>query len=182
VRVVLLGPPGSGKGTQGARLAERLGVPHLSTGELLRTRAVGDSAIRAYLDRGEFVPDDAVLEVVDSALRSALDSGGYVLDGFPRTRTQAERLDVLAPPDVVVYLDVPDEVARRRVMKRSEAGRADDGRERAIQRRLELFHRETEPLLDFYANRGILATVDGNQPPEAVAEAIARVLEAVPRQ
>jgi adenylate kinase len=181
MRVVLFGAPGSGKGTQGAILAERLQVPLLSTGDLLRRRAPNDSELSTYLDRGEFVPDDLVLEVIGDALRSAVNSGGYVLDGFPRTRVQAQHLESLAPPDVAVYLDLPDDVARRRVMHRALTGRADDAGQEAIQRRLDLFHTETEPLLDFYRDRGLVTAVDADQSPEAVRAAIARALEATPR-
>jgi adenylate kinase len=183
-RVVLLGAPGSGKGTQGGAVAKRLGVPYISTGELLRARAAADDDIghqlSAYLDRGDLVPDSLLFEVVGDALVAARDVGGYVLDGFPRSRAQAERLEGLAAPDAVVYLALRDDVARERLAQRSQAGRSDDVGTAAVARRLQLFHDETEPLVDFYDRRGRLATIDANNSRENVSAAIAQALAAHP--
>ena len=182
-RLVLLGAPGSGKGTQGTVLANRLRVPYISTGELLRNRAAADGEVArqivAYLDRGDLVPDDLVLAVVGEALTAAAKASGYVLDGIPRNRAQAERIETLAAPDAVVYLAVPDDVARERVAQRSQGGRSDDARAPAIERRLRLFHEETEPLLDFYNERGRLVTIDAREPREFVTAAITRALDLV---
>jgi len=176
MRVVLLGPPGSGKGTQGAALAERLGVPVISSGELLRAAAAdGRQDLAATLERGELVPDDVVTALVREAVAAERCAGGYLLDGYPRTVQQAERAD--APPvDVVVHLDLPDDVARRRLAGR---GRADDTDPRVVERRLARYHAETEPLLDLYRRRGILVAVDGDQPPEAVTADILTALGVV---
>jgi adenylate kinase len=176
VGIVMLGPPGSGKGTQGSLLAERLGVPHVSTGEVLRREAEAGTElarkVRAYIERGELVPDDLAGEVLDRVLAEARTGGGYVLDGFPRTPEQARRL---GDDDVAVYLALPDDVARQRIAARAE-GRADDAAPEVVDRRLRVYHEETAPLLDLYRERRRLVTIDGDQPPDAVAEAIASAL------
>jgi adenylate kinase len=179
VRLALLGKPGSGKGTQGARLARRLGVPLVSTGEILRRRAASDgpdaAALADRLARGELVADDVVLSVVNHTLAETPDGDGYVLDGFPRTLAQARHPEVPAL-DAVIDLDVPDDVAVRRVAQRAGAGRVDDARRDAAARRLRSFHAETAPVLDLYRRRGILTTVDGTQAPERVTAAILAAL------
>jgi adenylate kinase len=179
VRLALLGKPGSGKGTQGARLARELGVPLVSTGEVLRRRAASDgpeaAALANRLARGELVPDDFVLSVVVDTLAEAPDGDGYVLDGFPRTLAQAQHAETPAL-DAVINLDVPDDVALRRLAQRAGAGRVDDARRDAASRRLRSFHGETAPVLDLYRRRGILTTVDGTHPPERVTEAILSAL------
>jgi adenylate kinase len=179
VRLVLLGAPGSGKGTQGGALSERLGVPHIATGDLLRDVAGKDpdGEIAKCLERGELVPDDLLFEVLGDVLVSAAESGGYILDGFPRTRAQAERLEGISGPDAVVYLDLPDEVARQRMAQRAEEeDRADDADPDVIERRLQLFHEEAKPLLEFYRERGRLTSVDASPPPDDVSAAILDVL------
>jgi adenylate kinase len=176
---VLLGAPGSGKGTQGEVLAERLRVPHIASGELLRdaTRTEVGRQMTGYLDRGELVPDDLVVALMSDVLARAMDSGGYILDGFPRTRGQAERLETIAAPEAVVYLVLPDDVARARMARRAgKAGRSDDADGGVIERRLRVFHAETEPLLDFYRDRGLLTTVDASQSPDVVSAAILEAL------
>ena len=180
MRLALLGKPGSGKGTQGARLARHLGVPLVSTGEILRRRAAGcgpdAAALAARRARGERVSDDFVLAVVSDALVGAADGNGYVLDGFPRTLAQAQHPD--APGlDAVINLDVSDEIALRRLAQRAGAGRVDDARQDAASRRLQAFRSETAPVLDLYRRRGILTTVDGTQPPDEVYDAIVTALD-----
>jgi adenylate kinase len=174
VRLALIGAPGSGKGTQGAILAEHLGVPLISSGELLRAAAAGQGVspeVAAQLARGELVPDDVVLAIVNAAIERAGETGGYVLDGFPRTISQAEH--AAAPMlDAVVHLDLSDDVARERLAGRAGAGRADDLDREAIERRLRRYHDETEPLLTLYRERGMLRTVDADRPPEAVTAAV----------
>jgi adenylate kinase len=180
VRVVLLGAPGSGKGTQGTALAKELGVPLVSSGQMLRDEVSAGSdrghEVAAYLDRGDLVPDDLVVGAVRSALSEAVKSGGYVLDGFPRTVAQARRVDEDGAPDAVIYLAVPDDVVRRRLDHRADVGRADDDDQSVIDRRLRHFHEEVEPMLDYYRGRNVLTTIDADQPPEAVHEAIVRSL------
>ena len=181
MRLVLLGAPGSGKGTQGAILAEHLGVPYLSTGDLLRKHAAAGTdlgrKVASYLNRGDLVPDELVLALVGDALSdSAMKGRGYVLDGFPRTLAQAHFTDALAPPEAVIHLALPDEVARQRLAGRT-GDRTDDARADAVERRLGHYHAETEPLLDFYRRRGTLRTVKGDQSPEAVTAAIIDALD-----
>jgi adenylate kinase len=175
MRLVLLGAPGSGKGTQGAELAQRLGVPYVSSGELLRNHAAAQTElgrrVAPYLNRGDLAPDELVLAAVSDALAAPANAGGYVLEGFPRTTAQASSGDVPSP-DAVVYLALPDEVARQRLARRAAAGRTDDADPEAIERRFRLFHAETEPLIDFYRQHGLLTTVDANQPVDAVTAAI----------
>src|SRR3989442_11823868 len=174
MRLVLLGAPGSGKGTQGPILAQHFGVPYLSSGELLRTHAAAQTElgrrVAPYLNGGALVPDELVLAAVDEAL-DAVGEGGYVLDGFPRTLAQASRFDARSP-DAVVYLALPDDVARQRLTRRAGEGRTDDAHREVIERRLRLFHAKTEPLLDFYRQRGLLTEVDAVQPIDAVTAAI----------
>jgi adenylate kinase len=189
VRVALIGAPGSGKGTQGVVLAERLGVPYLSTGDLLRDNVVQGTAlgrrVGAFLDRGELVSDDLMVEVVHDRLAALQGAGGYVLDGFPRTVVQAEAAERLLPggvADVVVFLTLPDDVARKRLEHRSaDSGRSDDADEATIEHRLKVFHAETEPLLDYYRDRGTLRLVDADQPPDAVLADIESAIGATGR-
>jgi adenylate kinase len=185
MRIILLGAPGSGKGTQGRALAERFGVRHVSTGDLLRAHIADGTEIgRAaapYVERGDLVPDELMLQVAGSAVAEAASEGGYVLDGFPRTLAQAKGAYELAgaadvTADAVVYLAVPDDVVRERLAGRAVDGRIDDADADVIERRLRVFHDETGPLLDFYRDRGILVTVDAARPPDEVTAAM---LEAV---
>jgi len=185
MRVVLLGAPGSGKGTQGAALADHFDIPHVSSGELLRRQVAADSElgrrVRTFLARGELVPDDLVVDVVRDAIASASNAGGYLLDGFPRTLAQAQHAFDLAAPtgeiaDAVIYLDVPDDVARTRLAGRAQTDRPDDVDPAAIEQRLKAFHAETVPLLKFYEQRGILVTVDAQKPVNLVTAAILEAL------
>ncbi len=184
MRIVLLGAPGAGKGTQGTALAEQFGVPHVSSGELLRAEMAAGTPLGGEVGdivaRGELVPDDLVLSIVGRALNEAIKSGGYVLDGFPRTVEQARRAFELAVPagieaDFVVYLAVPDDIVRERLAGRHE-GRVDDGDPEVVQRRLDLFHAETEPLLAFYRGRGILREIDAKGTPDDVRENVLAAL------
>ncbi|MEY2449465.1 MAG: adenylate kinase [Acidimicrobiaceae bacterium] len=185
MRIILLGAPGSGKGTQGKALAERFGVRHISTGDVLRRHIADGTELGAlaapYVQRGDLVPDDVMLQIAGNAAVEAAKDGGYVLDGFPRTLEQAERAYEFAVPadvaaDAVVYLAVPDDVARERLATRAVAGRVDDNDPAVVERRLRVFHEQTEPLLEFYRNRGILVPVDASHSPAEVTEAM---LEAV---
>ncbi len=187
VRLVLLGAPGSGKGTQGALLAAHFDVPHVSSGELLRAHVASASElglrVRSYLARGELVPDDLVLDVVGDVIAATIGAGGYLLDGFPRTLAQAQRAFLRAEPagvtaDAVIYLDIADDVARERLAGRAQTDREDDADPAAIERRLAVFHAETGPLLEYYRQREILVTIDAVQPVDAVSAAILHALAA----
>jgi adenylate kinase len=170
MRVVLLGPPGSGKGTQGKLLAERLGVPAISTGDILRA-AVRDRTplgrqAQAIMDKGELVSDDLIVALIRERLAERDAGGGFVLDGFPRTIAQAEALEELLAGNgdglsAVVNLSVPESVLVERMLGRSQAeGRADD-RPETIRERLRVYREKTEPLVGFYRQRDLVADVDG---------------------
>ena len=177
MRLLLLAPPGAGKGTQGARLAARAGVAHIAAGDLLRARArAGDRLgreIRAGQARGDLVPDQVVLDVLTPAVVEAAARGGYILDGFPRTLAQATAAAELAARlgvtlDAAVYLHAPEAVLTRRLLDRAgEGGRADDVAG-VIQHRLAVFAETTGPLVPYYTERGILVAVDADQPVESV--------------
>jgi adenylate kinase len=185
VRLVLLGAPGSGKGTQGVVLARRLGVAHVASGELLRAQVAAGSElgveVAACLARGDLVPDAVVFAVVAEAIIRAAAEGGYILDGYPRTRAQAEHAFELAQPrgieaEAAVYLALDDDIARLRLRGRAEGGRVDDSDAEVIEHRLALFHDNMRPILDFYREREILHTVDAAQPAAAVSDAILATL------
>jgi adenylate kinase len=176
--VLLLGPPGSGKGTQAARLAGDRGFRQLATGDLLReARANGTELGRRaaeYMDRGELVPDDVILAMVCDAIARAGDEP-IVLDGFPRSLPQAGALaDALSQQErdltAAILIDVPDDVVADRIMGRGE-GRSDDNPE-TVRERLRVYHDETEPLVDYYDDRGLLRRVDGAQDPDAVYQEV----------
>ena len=174
--ITLLGPPGSGKGTQATRLRDRLGFELLSSGALLREARVtrSDLGRRAsgYMDRGELVPDDVIVTAVQEAME-ALGDRPVLLDGFPRTVAQAQALErVLADRgrtlDAAILIDVPDEEVVRRIANRRQ-GRSDDTVDTARER-LRVYHRETEPLAEHYDGRGLLRRVDGDRDADAVED------------
>ena len=183
--LVLVGPPGSGKGTQGPVLAAHLGVPHLSTGDLLRREVDAGTdlgrRVAELIDRGELVPDDLMMRrsVARGARRT--DGPGYVLDGFPRTVAQAEALEAggapLPPPDLAVHLDVPDDVrsSGSPAAPRRRAGPTTPIHE-VIERRLRVYHDDTEPLVQHYRQLDALVTVDGDG---SLDEVTRRLLAAV---
>jgi adenylate kinase len=188
MRLILLGAPGAGKGTQGVRLAEHYGVAHVSSGDILRQHVADQTElgqkVAAYTATGELVPDDLVLAVIGRAVAEAMETGGYLLDGFPRTLAQAERAYAGASranvtAHAVLYLEVPDEVAEERLRQRgATSGRVDDGSAEVIHHRLEVFHEQTVPLLDFYRDRGVLVTVDATPPPDEVTATIIDAVDA----
>jgi adenylate kinase len=188
MNVVLIGPPGSGKGTQGELLAKRLGLEHIAVGDLLRAevdaRTPLGNEVAEYMQRGDLVPDDVVLRMVMPKALAAAQANGYLLDGFPRSVEQAEEARTLAEeagaaPQAVIYLDAPRAELLRRILARAEVeGRADDNPE-TVGNRLEVFDEETHPLVDYYRGRGLLHVVDANQDEDAVSEAILRTLTGV---
>jgi adenylate kinase len=189
VRLLLLAPPGAGKGTQGERLAAWAGVRHIAAGDLLRAEARADgplgTEIAAYQARGDLVPDQIVLDVLIPAVTEAAAHGGYILDGFPRTLAQAIAAADLAASlgvtlQAAVYLHAPDEVLTRRLLARAaQEGRADDTAD-VIRHRLQVFADTTGPLVPYYKERGILIEVDADQPPDSVTAGIeARLSEAL---
>ena len=178
MRLLMVAPPGAGKGTQASRLAAHYGIAHLSSGDLFRREIAGDTAIgrvaEAYLKRGDLVPDHLVLEVLGPQVLEAAAHGGYVLDGYPRTRAQAEEAYQVASRlegielQAVVHLEVSRAELLRRLLARARAdGRVDDT-EAVILHRLDVYDTETAPMLEFYAGRGLVADIDGEQPVDAV--------------
>jgi adenylate kinase len=174
VRLIFLGPPGAGKGTQSYKLAELCNVPHISTGDILRSAVAEETDLglkaRSYMDAGELVPDQLILDMVRHRLSQSDVAGGWVLDGFPRNVMQAHFLDQLLQEinqsyDCVVNLEVPDEVLVTRLVSR---GRQDDNEE-VIRHRLQVYREQTSPLIDFYNDRHQLVSINGNQPIGSVA-------------
>jgi adenylate kinase len=171
--LIFLGPPGAGKGTQAQTLAQHWRIPHISTGDILRQAMRDRSPLgieaQGYMDRGELVPDQLVLDIIAERLSQPDTESGWILDGFPRNVSQAgflaELLQKLEQNGVrVINLEVPDEVLVSRLLDR---GRQDDT-EQVIRRRLEVYREQTLPLIDFYRDRQQLMSVNGNQPLEKV--------------
>ena len=205
-RVVLMGPPGGGKGTQAKMLTEAMGVPHISTGDMLRAAIREGSALgkqaETYIGSGNLVPDELVNGIV--AERLSKETQGYLLDGYPRTVAQADALEASGQRiDAVVLIDVPDECLVDRIVNRQScggcgavyhkvnmpskvAGKCDvcggdlvqraDDTEETVKLRLSAYHSQTQPLVDYYEARGVLFRVEGNCPKEEVFEAIRKVL------
>lgn len=190
MRVLMIAPPGAGKGTQGERIASHFSVPHIATGDLLRDHVDRGSElgqkIQHHLDAGELVPDDVVLQMVREALEKAANTErrGYVLDGIPRTISQARELYVIArdldmTANVALHLDVSDEEILRRLLARaSSQGRSDDTEE-VIRKRIDLYREVTEPILAWYEEREILVRVDGEGPAQYVTQQIHARLEQI---
>jgi len=179
MRLLMLGPPGSGKGTHGTRLSEEHGVVHVSSGDVLRAELANGTPLgrklAGYLAKGDLVPDDVLFELlVPIAVSAAQDTGGFIADGFPRTPAQARRayqeigIDRDLPLQAVVSLVVPEPVLMQRLLDRARVqGRADDTPE-IIQHRLDVFREQTEPLVDYYRGRRILLPIDGDQSTDEV--------------
>jgi adenylate kinase len=186
MRLLMLAPPGAGKGTQAERLADHFGIEHIASGDLLREEVEAGTplglAAREYLDQGDLVPDDVVLAMVAGRVLAANEKGGFVLDGFPRNLAQAEQAQQLAADagvslDAVVYLEVSDEEALRRLLGRAQQeGRSDD-QIAVIRHRLDVFNNTTRPLAQYYNERGLLVQVNGEQPMDAVTAEILEKLK-----
>jgi len=187
MRVLLVAPPGAGKGTQGALIATHFGIPHIATGDLLRDHVARETelgrAVRDRLSRGELVPDEVVLDMVAAAIAEAKAGGvGYVLDGMPRNMTQARALYEIGrglqmTANVALHLKADDEELIRRLLARAALeGRSDDT-EPVIRRRLAIYHEVTHPIIDWYEDRGILVSVDAMRPAERVGRQILTALE-----
>ena len=179
-RLLFLGPPGAGKGTQAARLCDANGMSHLSTGDLLRSEVAAGTALgqeaEAVMNRGELVSDALVLAIVESQLKG-LSSEGWLLDGFPRTVPQADALEPLLdelkqPIEAVVLLELDDAVLIERLLARGR----DDDNEAVIRNRLEVYRVKTSPLISFYRNKGLLVSVEANGSVEEITERIIKVL------
>ena len=201
MNVIFLGPPGAGKGTQAVRVCERLGIPQISTGDILR-RAMKEGtptglAAKSYVDKGLLVPDEVVIAIVRERLAMEDCQKGYILDGFPRTVPQAEALAQFARIDAVIDIEVSDEKLTERLSGRrvclncggtyhvstlngsttcekcgNELIQRNDDKAETVLSRLSVYHAQTAPLIDYYAKLGLIRTIDGAQPMEACFEAI----------
>lgn len=185
MRLLLLGAPGSGKGTQAARLKDSLGVPHISTGDLLRAEVAAGSKLgleaKEVMARGELVSDAILLGMLEDRFSRADTGNGFILDGYPRNLAQAGALDALLerigrPMDFAVQLDVPAELLVDRIAGRAKAeGRADDNPE-SVRKRLQVYESQTAPVIDFYRQHGQLTVVDGVGGQD---EVFTRIIEAI---
>ena len=183
MRVLMIGAPGAGKGTQGVRVAEHYGIAHIASGDLLRQHIRDETTIgrvaKSYVSTGDLVPDAVVLDMLYKPVSAAAAAGGYVLDGFPRTVEQAENAYRVASQQgahvrAAVYLDVEREELVRRLLSR---GRGADDTPEVVEHRLAVYEAKTKPMLDYYSRRESVITIDGNQPPDAVTVALLKELE-----
>lgn len=201
MKLVFLGPPGAGKGTQASGVCQKFAIPHISTGDMLRAAiAKGtETGLKAkvFMDQGQLVPDEVLVQMVKERLSESDCANGYLLDGFPRTVKQAEALDQISKPDVTVDVEVPDEKLLARLTGRrvcmackgtfhvtklenefvcpdcgKELIQRDDDKPATIQKRLDVYHAQTAPLIEYYEKCGSLKQVDGDQAPDKVFEAI----------
>ena len=201
MNIILLGAPGAGKGTQAVRLAEKYGIPHISTGDIFRSNIKEQTPIgivaKSYIDKGQLVPDEVTIQIVKERLEKEDCKNGYLLDGFPRTVSQAEALDGFSVIDAVVDIDVPLHKLMKRITGRRVCGkcgesyhidyldgstsckkcdgeliqRADDNEE-TVGKRLEVYEKQTAPLIDHYKSKGKLIDVDGDGDIDSVFAAI----------
>jgi len=186
VNILILGPQGSGKGTQAQRIAASYGIAHVATGDMLREAMAAGSElglrVRPIYDAGELVPDELMIDLIRERLEQDDVVDGFILDGFPRTMAQAEALDemlreIVRPITVVLQLDVPEEVCVERLSKRAqEEGRVDDTPE-AIRTRLSLYRRETEPVIEHYRAQGNLVVIHGDRAVDEVFGEAQQALE-----
>jgi adenylate kinase len=176
--IIFFGPPGSGKGTQASRLSESLGIPQVSTGDLLRSHVAKGTPLGAIakpiMESGALVPDDLVTKMLAERLRLPDAAAGAIFDGYPRTVAQAKSLETILKDaggkvDVILFIDVPDAALVDRLLKRAVLeGRADDTKE-TIAERLRVYREKTAPLADLYRGAGLLVTIDGDRAVETVA-------------
>jgi adenylate kinase len=186
MRIVLLGAPGSGKGTQAARLVEVLNLPHISTGDLLRSAVASGTELgrkaKVVMDRGQLVSDDIMLGLIEERLSQEDAKSGFILDGYPRNIDQAEALDVLLarlqqPVDDALQIDIDVERVVERIARRaSEEGRSDDSAD-VVRKRMEVYAEQTAPVVDYYGERGVLSRVLGIGSIEEVFHRIVGVLQ-----
>ena len=191
MKLIFLGPPGAGKGTQAARIEVAYEIPQLSTGDMLRAAvAAGTETGRQAKDimaRGDLVPDDVVVGIISERIQAADCANGFILDGFPRNVSQARALDgVLVEKgvtlDAVIELAVDPEILIARILKRAQEsadGPRDDDTEEALQHRLRVYEEQTAPVADFYAEKGILRTLDGMQEIDEVTQQIRSALDTI---
>ena len=188
MNILLLGPQGSGKGTQAKRISAEYGVPQIATGDMLRAAIASDTPlglqVKPILERGELVPDGLMIDLIRERLEEPDAAEGFVLDGFPRTTPQADALDsmlreIARELTVVFALQVSDEICIERLLKRAREERRTDDTPDAIRTRLVLYHRETEPLIEHYRTQGVLIPVHADGSPNEVFAEIQAALEQV---
>ena len=185
MRIVLLGPPGSGKGTKAAMLVEHLDLPHISTGALLRNAAKRGTELglkaKAITDKGELVPDKIMSDMIEERLSRDDVANGFILDGYPRTVAQAESLDVMLkrlgqPADEAILIDINEEQIIKRIAKRAKKeGRSDDTEE-TVRNRMRVYREQTAPVADYYAQQGVLTRVLGEGKIEEIFQRILSVI------
>ena len=184
LNIVLFGPPGSGKGTQAAKLVSKYNLVHLSTGDIFRANIKGETELgklaKNYLDKGQLVPDEVTIGILESEAAKHADAGGFIFDGFPRTITQAEALDkYLASRNssitMMLSLDVPEEELRKRLLLRGkDSGRPDDQNPEIIQNRIDIYHRDTAPAKGFYTNQKKYFPINGVGDIETIFESLCK--------
>jgi len=208
MNIIFLGPPGAGKGTQAQIVCQKLGIPQISTGDMLRSAIAArtETGLKAkeYMDNGQLVPDAVVIDIVKERLTAADCQKGYILDGFPRTVEQAQALGTFAKIDAAVNLDVADEVLVKRLSGRRVCPlcgapyhvdrlngekvckvdatpliQRDDDKAETVLNRLQVYHQKTAPLIDYYTSVGILKNVDGSGSLEEISNEIFKTLEAI---
>ena len=188
MNILLLGPQGSGKGTQAKRISAEYGIPHIATGDMLRAAIASGTPlgreVQPMLDRGHLVPDELIIDLIRERLEEPDAADGFVLDGFPRTMRQADALDSMLREigrelTVVFALQVSDEICIARLLKRAREEQRPDDTPEAIRTRLALYHRETEPLIEHYRTLGILIPIHADGTPNEVFAEIQGALEQV---
>lgn len=187
MNLLVLGPQGAGKGTQAKRISDEYGVPHVSTGDMFRALDVSTELgrkVKAIMDAGDLVPDEATIAMIRDRLAQADAQHGFVLDGFPRNLAQADALDEMLGNigrglDAILFFDVPDEVGLERALSRAKLENRSDDTPEAIAKRLETYHRETEPIVEHYRTTGKLVPLHAGRTVEEVWREIAEALQQV---
>lgn len=208
MRLMFVGPPGAGKGTQAVRIAAKYGIPHISTGDMLREEMKNGTLLgkqaKSFIDAGELVPDDVIIKMVQDRVGRPDSAGGFLLDGFPRTREQAQALEDIASLDAVVNINVPDDKLIHRMCGRrvcrdcgatyhesmlenlrmcprcgGELYVRDDDKEEIVRQRIIVYKQKTQPLIDYYTEKGLLHDVVGSGGIDDITDAIIAVLDAV---
>ena len=188
LNIVIFGAPGSGEGTQSERIVEKFGINHISTGDVLRAEIKNGTELgktaKGYIDQGQLLPDELIIDILASTLDSFKDSKGVIFDGFPRTIAQAEALKKMLSErgqevSIMLDLDVPEDELMTRLIKRGqESGRADDNEE-TIKKRLTVYHSQTAPLIDWYKKEGKYQHINGLGNLETITQDICKAVDAV---